>query len=148
MDRLGARHSAFWPEDDAENGRALFSPECLEERAQRTGRERIADRYGAIEFRAGSAVGRTPRLPSLGITGVRLLALADPAEYARYRRAVLRDEQLRGGERGDAGAVGRRIIVSGGDHDDADEAALLLRLGLTLAEAKLLVAAQDAKCGE
>ncbi len=104
--------------------------------------EVIEDKYGFVSFMSEGAVAWSQQFPSLGMSGWELLAFIDPEEHRRVADAAnLRATQRR---------RRRKIPADHPDwliHDsscltDSDEEAALERAGLTLEEAKELVAAK------
>ncbi len=107
--------------------------------------EAIEDKYGWVAYGAGgvgSALVGTSQFPNLGITGLDLLAIIDPEEFQRVEDAADRRAARR-----------RRRNKTPPDHPDwlihdtdtlseSEEKEALERAGLTLEEAKKLVAAK------
>ena len=98
----------------------------------------IEDRYGLVKYPAEGMAVSSPWLPTLAVTGLDLLALVDPEEHDRVQRTADKRAVLR-----------RKHKRIPNDHPDwlihgvatrAEEDIYLARAGLTLAEAKELVA--------
>ena len=106
--------------------------------------EPIHDRYNLVSYSPDLAIATSPGLPSLDLTGLDSLELADPEEYRRVDRlARRRSAAQRKGEKQIPGSPDW-IILDLDSLDPAREEQVLAELGLTLDQAKALVLEEEA----